>query len=36
MGEHISIEDFTRILREEIIEVDKLLDKLFREGVADG
>ena len=29
MGEHISVEDFTRILRNEVIEVEKLLDKLF-------
>jgi hypothetical protein len=29
MGEHISVEDFTCILRNEVTEVEKLLDKLF-------
>jgi hypothetical protein len=29
MGEHISVEDFTRTLRNEVTEAEKLLDKLF-------
>ncbi|GKU07275.1 unnamed protein product [Fusarium langsethiae] len=29
MGEHISVEDFTRKLRNEVTEAEKLLDKLF-------
>jgi hypothetical protein len=29
MGEHISVEDFTRTLRDEVTEAEKLLDKLF-------
>jgi hypothetical protein len=36
MGEHISIEDFTRTLRDEVMEAQRLLDKLFGGGVADG
>jgi hypothetical protein len=31
MGEHISIEDFTRTLRNEVMETQRLLDKLFGE-----
>ncbi|VTO81898.1 unnamed protein product, partial [Fusarium graminearum] len=29
MGEHISVEDFTRTLRNQVTEAEKLLDKLF-------
>ncbi|EXK77042.1 hypothetical protein FOQG_18233 [Fusarium oxysporum f. sp. raphani 54005] len=29
MGEHISVEDFTRTLRDEVTEAEKLLDRLF-------